>query len=89
MAGEGRDAARSRVPHLRLDELLDELQARIDDVRSTRDRLNGLLEAVMSVGRELDLPQVLCGITEAAVVLVDAEYGALGVRPSSGCSRPA
>ncbi|MFG2295858.1 GAF domain-containing protein [Streptomyces sp. NPDC048603] len=71
--------ARSGVPRLRLDELLDELQARIDEVRGTRDRLNGLLEAVMSVGRELDLPQVLRGIVEAAVVLVDAEYGALGV----------
>jgi signal transduction histidine kinase len=52
---------------------------RIDDIRGTRDRLNGLLEAVMSVGQELDLPQVLRGIVEAAVVLVDAEYGALGV----------
>ncbi|MFH7594140.1 GAF domain-containing protein [Streptomyces racemochromogenes] len=71
--------ARPGVPRLRLDELLDELQARIDEVRGTRDRLNGLLEAVMSVGRELDLPQVLRGIVEAAVVLVDAEYGALGV----------
>ncbi|MEV7521856.1 GAF domain-containing protein [Streptomyces sp. NPDC091371] len=67
------------VPRLRLDELLDELQVRIDEVRGTRDRLNGLLEAVLSVGRELDLPQVLRGIVEAAVVLVDAEYGALGV----------
>ncbi|WP_030963137.1 GAF domain-containing sensor histidine kinase [Streptomyces sp. NRRL S-378] len=71
--------ARSGVPRLRLDELLDELQVRIGEVRGTRDRLNGLLEAVMSVGRELDLPQVLRGIVEAAVVLVDAEYGALGV----------
>ncbi|MFE2016361.1 GAF domain-containing protein [Streptomyces sp. NPDC059491] len=68
-----------RLPRLRLDELLDELQVRIDEVRGTRDRLNGLLEAVMSVGRELDLPQVLRGIVEAAVSLVDAEYGALGV----------
>ncbi len=71
------------VPRLRLDELLDELQdelqVRIDEVRGARDRLNGLLEAVMSVGRKLDLPQVLRGIVEAAVVLVDAEYGALGV----------
>nr|WP_328764526.1 GAF domain-containing protein [Streptomyces sp. NBC_00272] len=67
------------MPRLRLDELLDELQVRIDEVRGTRDRLNGLLEAVMSVGRELDLPQVLRRIVEAAVVLVDAEYGALGV----------
>ncbi|MFB6612666.1 GAF domain-containing protein [Streptomyces sp. NPDC056367] len=67
------------LPRLRLDELLDELQVRIEEVRGARDRLNGLLEAVMSVGRELDLPQVLRGIVEAAVVLVDAEYGALGV----------
>nr|WP_305137632.1 GAF domain-containing protein [Streptomyces sp. Ncost-T10-10d] len=38
-----------------------------------------LLGAVMSVGRGLDLPQVLRRIVESAVVLVDAEYGALGV----------
>ncbi|MCY0939774.1 sensor histidine kinase [Streptomyces antarcticus] len=79
MVGEGHDTPRVQLPRLRLDELLDELQVRIDEVRGTRDRLNGLLEAVMSVGRELDLPQVLTGIVEAAVVLVDAEYGALGV----------
>ncbi|MEU9997525.1 GAF domain-containing protein [Streptomyces sp. NPDC050848] len=79
MGGEGSESAGSRIPRLRLDELLEELQVRIDEVRGTRDRLNGLLEAVMSVGRELDLPQVLRGIVEAAVTLVDAEYGALGV----------
>ncbi|MFF0473998.1 GAF domain-containing sensor histidine kinase [Streptomyces sp. NPDC004284] len=79
MEQEGSAEADSRLPRLRLDELLDELQARIDEVRGTRDRLRGLLEAVMSVGRELDLPQVLRGIVEAAVALVDAEYGALGV----------
>ncbi|WP_405791476.1 GAF domain-containing protein [Streptomyces sp. NBC_00029] len=78
MCADGRPA-QGGVPRLRLDELLDELQVRMDEVRGTRDRLNGLLEAVMSVGRELDLPQVLRGIVEAAVVLVDAEYGALGV----------
>ncbi|WTJ47424.1 GAF domain-containing protein [Streptomyces atratus] len=38
-----------------------------------------LLDAVMSVGRGLDLPQVLRRIVEAAVVVADAEYGALGV----------
>lgn len=67
------------VPHLRLDELLEELQAQIRVVRGTRGRLHGLLQAILSVGRELDLSQVLRHITEAAVVLVDAEYGALGV----------
>lgn len=79
MGSEGSERAENRLPRLRLDELLDEVQARIEEVRGTRDRLNGLLEAVMSVGRELDLPQVLRGIVEAAVTLVDAEYGALGV----------
>ncbi|MFJ9038723.1 GAF domain-containing protein [Streptomyces sp. NPDC102406] len=77
----GNDAARGPgpLPRLRLDELLEELQARIDAVRGTRDRLQGLLEAVLSVGQELNLSQVLRRIVEAAVVLVDAEYGALGV----------
>ncbi|GAA3384128.1 GAF domain-containing sensor histidine kinase [Streptomyces racemochromogenes] len=64
---------------MRLDELLGELQVRIDEVRGTRDRVHSLLEAVVSVGRELDLAQVLRRIVEAAALLVDAEYGALGV----------
>ncbi|MFE2560306.1 GAF domain-containing protein [Streptomyces sp. NPDC059352] len=79
MVRESPETADSRLPRLRLDQLLDELQVRIDEVRGTRDRLNGLLEAVMAVGRELDLPQVLRDIVEAAVTVVDAEYGALGV----------
>ncbi|MGK5731018.1 GAF domain-containing protein [Streptomyces sp. URMC 124] len=68
-----------RLPHLRLDELLGELQARLDTARGTWDRVHSLLEAVLSVGRELDLEHVLRRIVEAAVVLVDAQYGALGV----------
>ncbi|MEU1279244.1 GAF domain-containing protein [Streptomyces sp. NPDC005805] len=68
-----------RLSKLRLDELLEEVRVRIEDVRSTRDRVHGLLEAVLSVGRGLELPQVLRGIVEAATTLVDAEYGALGV----------
>ncbi|GAA3785247.1 GAF domain-containing sensor histidine kinase [Streptomyces chiangmaiensis] len=79
MSGEGRGPAEQYLPKLRLDELLDELQARIDAARGTQDRVHRLLEAVLSVGRELDLPQALRSIVEAAVVLVDAEYGALGV----------
>lgn len=79
MSGEGRGGSQQHLPKLRMDELLDELQARIDAARGTQDRVHSLLEAVLSVGRELDLPQVLRRIVEAAVVLVDAEYGALGV----------
>ncbi|MCF6524863.1 GAF domain-containing protein [Streptomyces sp. JJ36] len=72
------------MPRLHLDELLDELQTRIDAVRGTRDRVHSLLEAVLSVGSELDLPHVLRRIVEAATVLVDAEYGALGVIGEDG-----
>ncbi|MYR44585.1 GAF domain-containing protein [Streptomyces sp. SID5910] len=68
-----------RLPQLRLDELLGELQARLDAARGTQDRVHSLLEAVLSVGRELDLEQALRGIVEAAATLVDAEYAALGV----------
>ncbi|MEU6031490.1 GAF domain-containing protein [Streptomyces tauricus] len=71
--------ARVRLPQLKLDELLEELQARLDAARGTRDRVHSLLEAVLSVGRELDLEQALYSIVEAAAVLVDAEYAALGV----------
>jgi hypothetical protein len=87
MGAEESASPDARLPRLRLDELLDELQTRIDEVRGTRDRLNGLLEAVMSVGRELDLSQVLRTIVEAAVTLVDAEYAerwASSVRTAAG-----
>ncbi|MFD7593535.1 GAF domain-containing sensor histidine kinase [Kitasatospora sp. NPDC059812] len=67
------------MPKLRLDELLEELQARLDAARGTRDRVHNLLEAVLAVGRDLELTEALQHIVEAAVTLVDAEYGALGV----------
>ncbi|MFF8729264.1 GAF domain-containing protein [Streptomyces sp. NPDC015171] len=70
---------RVRLPQLKLDELLEELQARINAARDTQDRVHSLLEAVLSVGRELDLEQALRSIVEAAAALVDAEYAALGV----------
>ncbi|MFD9124866.1 GAF domain-containing protein [Kitasatospora sp. NPDC059571] len=77
---------RPRIAQLRLDELLEELQARIDAARGTRDRVHRLLEAVLSVGRELDLTHVLRRIVEAAAVLVDACYAALGVIGPDGDS---
>ncbi|WP_431979923.1 GAF domain-containing sensor histidine kinase [Streptomyces qinglanensis] len=67
------------MPGMRLDDLLAELQTRIDAVRGTRDRVHQLLEAVVGVGRGLDLDQVLRRIVEVAAQLVDARYGALGV----------
>ncbi|MEZ0067206.1 signal transduction histidine kinase [Streptacidiphilus sp. MAP12-20] len=67
------------LPELRLDQLLEELQSRLDLARGTRDRVHSLLEAVLSVGRELDLDQALQQIVESATTLVDARFGALGV----------
>jgi signal transduction histidine kinase len=81
---EGEPELDPLLPQLRLDELLRELQGRISDVLTTRDRLHGLLEAVLAVGSHLDLQTVLRRIVEASVTLVDAEYGALGVIGGSG-----
>jgi signal transduction histidine kinase len=67
------------LPHLQLDELLAELQARLQAVLGTRDRMRGLLEAVVAIGSGLDLESTLARIVETAVGLVDATYGALGV----------
>ncbi len=48
--------------------------------------LRQLLDAVMTVGSNLDLPSVLRHIIQSAVELVDARYGALGVVDESGTS---
>jgi signal transduction histidine kinase len=45
--------------------------------------LRQLLDAVLTVGSDLDLPAMLRRIIEAAVALVDARYGALGVLDES------
>ncbi|GAA4950270.1 signal transduction histidine kinase [Nonomuraea thailandensis] len=67
------------MPQMRLDELLAELQVRLNAVLATRDRVHALLEAVVSIGSDLDLETVLRRIVETATTLVDAGYGALGV----------
>jgi signal transduction histidine kinase len=72
------------LPQLRLDDLLAELQSRLGAVRATRDRVHALLEAVVAVGGNLDLEIVLRKIVEAAVPLVQARYGALGVVGDDG-----
>jgi signal transduction histidine kinase len=67
------------LPQLRLDDLLAELQSRLQAVLATRDRMHGLLEAVVAIGSGLELEAMLRRIVEAAVDLADARYGALGV----------
>ena len=78
------DAERVLFPQLRLDELLAELQVRLQGVLDARDRTHALLEAVVAVGSHLDLEVVLRQIVEAAVKLVDCRYGALGVIGEGG-----
>jgi len=80
---EGQDP-RPLLPHLRLDELLAELQHRLQAVLATRDRTHALLEAVVAVGSHLELEAVLRQIVEVAVELVSARYGALGVVGDGG-----
>jgi signal transduction histidine kinase len=67
------------LPQLQLDELLAELQTRLQAVIGTRDRMRQLLEAVLAISTGLDLETVLRRIVETAVSLVDASYGALGM----------
>ncbi|OLZ63174.1 histidine kinase [Streptomyces sp. IMTB 2501] len=73
-----------RSPQLRLDALLDDLQAQVAQVRAARDRVHTLLDAVLVVGSDLDVEVVLRRIVESAVALVDAQYGALGVLGEEG-----
>jgi GAF domain-containing protein len=69
----------------RLGELLGEVQDRIQAiVGSTRDRMDALLKSVLAVSSGLDLDTTLRQIVQAAIDLVDARYGALGVFGEGG-----
>jgi len=72
------------LPELHLDELLRQLQERLQAVLTTRDQMNGLLEAVVAIGSDLNLETMLRRIIEAAVTLAEARYGALGVIGEDG-----
>jgi len=82
-AGTGR-AMPNLLSGLRLDELLREVQDRIAEIAATRDRMQGLLDAVLAIGTGLELDTTLRRIVAAAVDLVDARYGALGVLGADG-----
>ncbi|HEX2904837.1 MAG TPA: GAF domain-containing protein [Jatrophihabitans sp.] len=72
------------VPRLELDQLLDQLIERAQDVRAAQDRLRGLLRANRSIIGDLTLPVVLRRIVTAAKDLVGARYAALGVISPTG-----
>jgi signal transduction histidine kinase len=70
--------------HLRLEDLLAELQERAVVISAAADRLRILLEVVLAIGTGLDLPSVLRSIVQGACRLADAKYGALGVISPDG-----
>ncbi len=69
----------SPLSRVRLDELLRETLDRVGDVMASRERLRALLDAVVSIGGDLDLRTVLQRIVAAACGLVGARYAALGI----------
>lgn len=76
----GGHAIRDTLSQLHLSELLSEIQDRIAQIVQARDRLDGLVEAILAVASGLQLDETLRTIVHTAIELVDARYGALGVR---------
>nr|WP_316743956.1 GAF domain-containing SpoIIE family protein phosphatase [Streptomyces sp. MK7] len=70
--------------HLRLRSELGRIDEQLRALLSSMDRLQGLLEAVVAISREVELPAVLHRIVTTAMDLVGARYGALGVLDESG-----
>lgn len=73
---------RGTLSQLRLRELLAEVQDRIAQIVEGRDRLDGLVEAMLAVTAGLDLETTLRTIVRTAITVAEARYGALGVRGS-------
>jgi signal transduction histidine kinase len=80
---ESSDRGRA-APTIRLDELLTDEPGLLQAALASRESVQALLEAVIGVGSDLELKDVLRRIVEAAVSLVDARYGALGVIGEAG-----
>ncbi|WP_458041731.1 MULTISPECIES: sensor histidine kinase [Bacteria] len=67
------------LPQSELELAIAELVDKANRVLATQGRLRELLAATRAVGEGLELPTVLRRIAQAAVDLVGAQYGALGV----------
>lgn len=72
------------VPRLELEKTIAELMARAQQVLTAQGRLRSLLGATRAVSEDLDLDTVLRRIISAAIELVGARYGALGVIDEDG-----
>ncbi|MFF0545895.1 GAF domain-containing sensor histidine kinase [Nocardia thailandica] len=85
-AAGGRPPVIETLSQLRLRELLAEVQDRIAQIVDVRDRMDRLMEAMLVVTAGLDLDNTLRTIVHTAIELVDARYGALGVRETDPAS---
>jgi GAF domain-containing protein len=74
------------VPRLELEKTIADLMARAQHVLTAQGRLRSLLSATRVVSEDLDLDAVLRRIVRAAIELVGARYGALGVIDEEDCS---
>jgi signal transduction histidine kinase len=77
---DGSPPQRNTLSALHLRELLTEVQDRVEQIAEGRDRLDGLVAAVLAVTSGLELAVTLRTIVHTAIELIDARYGALGVR---------
>ncbi|MDT5071347.1 MAG: hypothetical protein QOH82_667 [Mycobacterium sp.] len=77
---DGSPPQRNTLSALHLRELLTEVQDRVEQIVEGRDRLDGLVAAVLAVTSGLELAVTLRTIVHTAIELIDARYGALGVR---------
>jgi serine phosphatase RsbU (regulator of sigma subunit) len=68
----------------RLDAELGRIDEELLALAAAKDRIQGLLDAVVAITREVELPAVLHRIVTTAMDLVGAGYGALGVLDESG-----
>ena len=59
--------------------MVNELLDRIREITANRERLRGLLAAVVGISQDLELPAMLDRTVTAAAELVGARYAALGV----------
>ncbi|WP_406441623.1 SpoIIE family protein phosphatase [Streptomyces sp. NBC_00631] len=86
--GEGEHEREPHLPglHLRLRDELGRIDEQLRALLTAMDRLQGLLDAVVAISREVELPSVLHRIVTTAMELVGARYGALGVLDESGDS---
>lgn len=84
MTSERDQQTREALAGLELHELLLGVRQRVTRAIDAQDQLDDLLEAMLAVSSGLDIDVTLRQIVRSAITLVNASYGALGVRGENG-----